>query len=140
MTNRPQGATGHYGFSLIEVLVALVVLSIGLMALMALHVQTLQRSTASLQGVVAQLQAHDVAERLWLQPCNNASQVEQLLTRWHAQVQQPTRLPDWQATWSSVQVANTPHLGHSVIALEQRWGSHGRASSHWLTVPLWPCP
>lgn len=53
------------GFSLIEALIALLVLSIGLIGVAAMQVKALQSATAGYQRSVATLAAVDAQERLW---------------------------------------------------------------------------
>lgn len=53
------------GFSLIEALIALVVLSIGLIGVAAMQLKALQSATAGYQRSVVTLAAVDAQERLW---------------------------------------------------------------------------
>ncbi|RCV90321.1 type IV pilus modification protein PilV [Vreelandella rituensis] len=53
------------GFSLIEALIALVILSMGLMGVAAMQLKALQSATAGYQRSVATLAAVDAQERLW---------------------------------------------------------------------------
>ena len=53
------------GFTLIEILIALLVLSIGLLGLAAVQFQSLQNSHASYERSMATMQARDLVERLW---------------------------------------------------------------------------
>lgn len=53
------------GFSLIEVLVAIVVLSVGLLGFAALQLKGLQSAHAGYQRTLASVIASDAAERLW---------------------------------------------------------------------------
>jgi type IV pilus assembly protein PilV len=55
------------GLSMLEVLVALVVLSIGLLGTAALQIQALQSAHSSYQRTIASVIAADAAERLWVQ-------------------------------------------------------------------------
>ncbi|MEA2120275.1 type IV pilus modification protein PilV [Halovibrio sp. HP20-50] len=55
------------GFSLIEALIALVVLSIGLIGVAAMQLKALQSATAGYQRSVASVAAVDAQERLWAQ-------------------------------------------------------------------------
>jgi type IV pilus assembly protein PilV len=64
---RPIHATG---FTLIEILIALLVLSIGLLGLAAVQVQSLQNSYASYERSMATMQARDLVERLWAGICD----------------------------------------------------------------------
>lgn len=57
------------GFSLVEVLVAIVLVAIGLLGLAAAQVKTLQYASSSLQQTVASIQAQNVIERLWPDLC-----------------------------------------------------------------------
>lgn len=57
------------GFSLIEVLVAMVVLSIGLVGLAALQGTALKNSYATFQRSLANLQIQEANERLWVIRC-----------------------------------------------------------------------
>ena len=63
-------ATHTSGFTLIEILIALVVLSIGLLGLAAVQVQSLQNSYASYERSMATMQARDLVERLWAGICD----------------------------------------------------------------------
>ena len=62
-------ATHASGFTLIEILIALLVLSIGLLGLAAVQVQSLQNSYASYERSMATMQARDLVERLWAGIC-----------------------------------------------------------------------
>lgn len=53
------------GFSLIEVLVAVAVLGIGLLAVGGLQLKSLQEAQAGYQRTLASLAAQDAVERLW---------------------------------------------------------------------------
>ncbi len=55
------------GFTLIEALVALLVLSIGLLGVAAMQLKSLQGAHAAYQRSIASLAAQDAQERLWAQ-------------------------------------------------------------------------
>jgi type IV pilus assembly protein PilV len=55
-----------FGFTLIEVLVAVVVLSVGLLGIAALQLKGLQSAHAAYQRTVATIIARDAVERLWV--------------------------------------------------------------------------
>ena len=57
------------GFTLIEILIALLVLSIGLLGVAAVQFQSLQNSNASYERSMATMQARDLVERLWAGIC-----------------------------------------------------------------------
>ena len=58
------------GFTLIEVLVTVVVVSIGMLSIAQLQVRSLQHSHSSLQRTVATVQANDLLERMWSGYCD----------------------------------------------------------------------
>ena len=77
------------GFSLIEVLIALVVLAFGLMGVAAMQMKALQSATEGYQRSVVTLAAVDAQERLWAQLAQEAScddMVDNILS-------------DWQSSW-----------------------------------------
>jgi len=57
----------EHGFSLIEALIALLVLSIGLIGVAAMQLKALQSANAGYQRSVASVAAVDAQERLWAQ-------------------------------------------------------------------------
>lgn len=61
-------APAHAGFSLIEVLVALVVLSVGLLTVAALQVYGLRNEAMALNGTRATLLAADIVDRIRANP------------------------------------------------------------------------
>lgn len=77
---------GGGGFSLIEVMVAMVVLSIGLLSLAALQAAAVRHSYVSFQRSVANLHVQDAVERLWTNRCalRNGSVLNTVLTEWDA--------------------------------------------------------
>jgi len=58
------------GFTLIEILVALVILSIGLLGVAGLQFRSLQNSHASYERSIVTLQAKDLVERMWAGICS----------------------------------------------------------------------
>jgi type IV pilus assembly protein PilV len=63
-------ATRTSGFTLIEVLITILITSIGLLALAAMQARALQDSHSSFQRTVAVVQANDLVERLWAGRCD----------------------------------------------------------------------
>ena len=59
---------GRQGFSLIEVLVALVVMSVGLLTVAALQVYSLRNGSVALNGTRATLLASDIVDRIRANP------------------------------------------------------------------------
>jgi len=68
------------GFTLIEILIALLVLSIGLLGLAAVQVQSLQNSYASYERSMATMQARDLVERLWAGICDLYNEDGEIVT------------------------------------------------------------
>lgn len=57
------------GFTLIEILVALVIISTGMLGLAAVQVRSLQDSQLSFERSMATLQSRDLIERMWAGLC-----------------------------------------------------------------------
>lgn len=62
------------GFTLIEALVAVVVLAIGLLGVAALQIKALQSAHVSYQRSIATIAAQDITERLWVEIGNNSGE------------------------------------------------------------------
>ncbi|MBR2512529.1 MAG: type IV pilus modification protein PilV [Halomonas sp.] len=77
------------GFSLIEALIALLVLSIGLIGVAAMQLKALQSATAGYQRSVVTLAAVDAQERLWAQLAQEVSCDEMI----------DKIVSDWQEDW-----------------------------------------
>lgn len=120
------------GWSLLEVLVALMVLSVGLLGLSALHWRTVQHSHTVWGQTLATLNAQDAAERLWLLPCWNASQAQASVEAW---AQQAQALPEWQATWQW----HTSPNGWVRLQIEQTWARHPQPYGLSFTTPMHAC-
>lgn len=84
------------GFTLIEVLVALLVLSIGLLGLAGLQLHALQYTHSSYQRTLVNIQALDMAERMWTHLAEPLSELEQ----WRDLNRQS--LPEWKGTVTAV--------------------------------------
>lgn len=126
------------GFSLIEVLIALIILSVGLIGIAALTVVSLQSVNSSLYTSIASSIALDLEERLWLavaekeSGCPTTADVNALLVAARAQ-------------WTSQNAAFLRLPPNSDIAIGSIGtppvGVHQSASSRTLFVPLlvtWP--
>nr|WP_221187800.1 type IV pilus modification protein PilV [Halomonas stenophila] len=66
--------SGVRGFTLIEALVAVLVLSIGLLGVAAMQLKALQSSHVSHQRTIASMAAQDAVERLWVTLGENSVQ------------------------------------------------------------------
>lgn len=83
---------GVRGFSLVEVLVALLVLSIGLLGLAGLQLHALQYTHSSYQRTLVNIQALDMVERMWTHLQNPLTE----LAEWKTLNQ--ASLPGWNGT------------------------------------------
>lgn len=84
------------GFALIEILVALLVLSVGLLGLAGLQIRALQYAHSSYQRTLVNIQALDMAERMWTHLSDPLAE----LTEWRALNRQS--LPNWNGVVNTV--------------------------------------
>lgn len=108
---------GHKGFTLIEALIALLVLSVGLLSVAAMQLKALQSAHAGYQRTVASLAAQDVVELLWSElnmasnDCPSSADID---------------LADWAVRWGTILpgVNENPIAGVTtdcVYDIEIRW-------------------
>ncbi|WP_019021691.1 type IV pilus modification protein PilV [Thioalkalivibrio sp. ALE23] len=96
------------GLTLIEVLVALIVLSVGVLGLAGLQITSLQYSQSSYERSIAVMQANDLVERLWAGLCDpdadffddgnvnvDEDPIDAIKDAWE---NDHTGLPNWDAT------------------------------------------
>ncbi|QTQ31008.1 type IV pilus modification protein PilV [Aromatoleum bremense] len=101
---------GMRGFSLIEVLVTMVVVSVGLLGIAALQAKSLQYAYASHQRSIATVQANDLVERLWASVCALPDRRDDVYQDWVEHWEADGRLPDW-----------TPSLDYDSAAVPPRY-------------------
>ncbi|SOC57835.1 type IV pilus assembly protein PilV [Chromohalobacter canadensis] len=78
------------GFGLIEVLVALTILSIGMLGLAAMQLNSLQNARESLNTTIATIMVRDMNERAWAQrgeACEKLEGPEGLLSKWKGDIE-----------------------------------------------------
>lgn len=102
------------GFSLLEVLITMLVISVGILSLILLQSRALQFSQASYQRSVAVVQANDLVERLWVGVCSLPDSFDEIRDDWAAVNAQS--LPEWTGSNSSVDNSVSPPL--YTIAIE----------------------
>lgn len=92
------------GVSLIEVLVAIVVLSIGLLGVAGLQLRALKTADASFQRTIANIQAQDLVERYWAGVCSmpNVTQRRAIEDLWRAAQEANPTLPQWTANVAAI--------------------------------------
>ena len=88
----PRKSGAGKGFTLIEVMVALLVLSVGLLGLAGLQLHSLQYTHSSYQRTLVNIQALDMAERMWTHLAEPLLELEE----WRRLNQ--SSLPEWKGT------------------------------------------
>lgn len=115
------------GASLIEVLVAIVVLSIGLLGVAGLQIRSLRVAEGNFQKTVANIQAQDLVDSYWAGLCQlgNPTVRAGITTQWQNLHQ--NSLPLW--TGNAVAEANpaTPLLNYFNVSI--LWADRGASSS-----------
>ncbi|WP_206060529.1 prepilin-type N-terminal cleavage/methylation domain-containing protein [Nitrincola alkalilacustris] len=102
-TPMPALRSSSRGFTLIEVLITLLLTATTLLALASLQLRTLQQTHFSYQRTLANLQASDLMEHLWLARCalpenlSDFTESHPVFQTWYQQHQSTSFLPGWQA-------------------------------------------
>lgn len=98
MSNRFIATNKTKGFTLLEALVALVVLSVGLLGIAAMQLKAIQSSHVSYNRSIATLAAQDAIERLWAEFGNPVTAGSNT-----GDCPLPSVVSaDWRANWSSL--------------------------------------
>lgn len=84
------------GFTLIEVMVAMLVLAVGMVAIAMLQVRSLQASHASYQQSLVVVMANDLVERLWASLCDHNEIHGDIVDEWEGSYANIALLPDWE--------------------------------------------
>lgn len=118
------------GFALLETLVALFILTFGLLGLSALQMKTLQVSHSAYQRSVANIIANDAVERLWANlalatPANSAEIQQHWLEHWRKTDNNRLSLPGFNGTITAPASPNGAYTV-SVIWTENRFGGAGQ--------------
>lgn len=125
----------QHGGSLLEVLVALVVLSVGIMGLFALHTRSMLESRTVFQETLATLQAQDAAELLWLLPCFSTTHGESVLAQWRTRTETQTALPNWKSSYEWQKESS----GYHRLVIHQEWAQRDTRLSLTFNVIDTPC-
>lgn len=108
------------GFTLLEVLVTLVIMSIGLLGLLSLQLRSLQYTHSSYQRTLASIYAKDAAERMWTNLSNPTSvSLPTLPTGWSITI---TPTPAATPTYPNYLQPDTYDV--TVTWVDQRFGSN----------------
>lgn len=112
------------GFTLLEVLIALIVVSIGFVSIAQLQLRSLQYSHASLQRTIAVVQANDLVERMWTGYCDFSvlgTEPEGIFDDWRefhlAQQINEGTLPEWDA---ELDADNAPLYALTILWRDRR--------------------
>lgn len=127
MTNR-----NHHGFTLLETLIALLILSFGLLGLAGLQLKTLQSSHASYQRSLANIIAADAVERLWANmgaaaPLTPAQVQAQWLQHWATTTNNRLTLPGLNGVITPP-AAGATQYSVTVTWTENRFGNNANSS------------
>lgn len=123
------------GASLLEVLVALVVFSVGMLGLFSLHTRSMVDGRTVFQETLATMHAQDAAELLWLMPCFSMARAESVIAAWHTRTLSQTALPNWQASHQWL----TGEGGYERLQIHQEWAQHESGLSLTFSVIRTPC-
>lgn len=85
------------GVTLIETLITMVIVSIGLLAIAALQIKSVQYASESYHRTVATVLAGDLVERLWAGICTLPDNAEAIADDWETSIieSDPPPLPGW---------------------------------------------
>lgn len=137
------------GLGLIEVLVTMLIFSIGMLGMAALHTQSIKASYASFQRSLAVLQIEDLVNRLWASTCifGDTTKRNAIKTEWQAvhNTSSTTRLsmPGWSGDF-------TYDSGNGLFSITVSWtdyqvnpsqSSTGETQSlvHHISIPTVTC-
>lgn len=125
------------GFTLIEVLVALVVLAVGLLGAAALQLTALKSAHSAYQRSLATVMAVDAGERLWVNMANGSLQASDVQSAWITFWEQSEiTLPGLNASSISCNSANVCTI--TVAWTEERFQNDPNGSSFTYIVRLLP--
>jgi len=138
------------GFSLVEVLIALIIMSVGMLGIASLYVQSMQAGRTSLFRHNAVTLAGDVADRIRANPiavgayelagadfsctdgtttCSNVQMAAQDIFLWDQQAQDT--LPNGTVTIVIDQISNPP-----VYTITVNWDEPGQAQNYTFDTPI----
>lgn len=80
--NQPNVAKFSSGFTLLEILVAVVILAVGLLGAAALQLTALKSSHSAYQRTIASIIATDAGERLWVDMANGQLAANDVRSAW----------------------------------------------------------
>lgn len=129
------------GFGLIEVLVALTILSVGMLGLAAMQLKSLQASRESLNTTIATIMVRDMNERAWAQQDQGEASckehLEELVSDWKDYVTKNASMPDVVPKREDLTKESSTSVNGRYYALTIEWGSED--DNHVELVSFLPC-
>lgn len=130
------------GFGLVEALIALVVTTVGLLAVATLLTRSLQYSHSSYQRSVAVSQAVDLSERMWAGACALDTSLNSIVNAWKTSHQTTEGMAQWDASVTP-DTSVTPARYTIDIKWEddrfERTGADAYNFSYVISIPEFPC-
>ena len=137
------------GLSLVEVLVTMVIVSVGLLGVAGLQLKALKNTYASFQRSLATLQAQDLADRLWASTCvlSNATQRDNIKSEWQAvhSASAATKLsmPSWSGNFTYTAAtglfAITISWNDVMVNQSQTAGGDSQSLTQYVRIPTVTC-
>lgn len=127
--------TKQQGITLIEALVAMVVLSVGMLGIAGLQINAIKYSYSSYQKTLATLQAKDLTDRLWSSSCALPDARNQIRDDWISVHQ--NSLPNWNGVLAYTAPIYTISISWSDN--RQSLDSSTQTFSYAAQIPPLPC-
>lgn len=124
------------GSTMIELMITLVVVSIGLLSIAALQIKTTQFSQASLQRSISIVQASDLVERLWAGACDLSDKRNTIISEWSAD---HGSLPDGWDDLNIVEGNGELQVTITIPLLDRLDDSQDVSIVHVTTLPMLSC-
>lgn len=124
------------GFGLIEVLVALTILSVGMLGLAAMQLNSLQNARESLNTTIATIMVRDMNERAWAQQDETCKNLGGLVDKWENYVKTTAPIPNVRPNSDPFASSSNKASGR-YYALTIEWGSEDNDSVELVT--FLPC-
>ena len=132
------GLRSQKGISLIEVMVAMVVIAVGFTSVTVLQMRSLQASHSSYQQSLAAVQAGDLVERLWAGVCvlDDADIRADILSEWTGAHSINTLMPGWTGSMNFVPATFTYNI---TISWTDRLDADTRTFNYAARIPVTAC-